>query len=61
LAFGGFLLLGGRVADRSGRRLVFVSGVVGFAAASLVCGLFPRDIRGMKTKTLSKKRATSYR
>jgi EmrB/QacA subfamily drug resistance transporter len=39
LAFGGFLLLGGRVADRFGRRLVFVAGVVGFAAASLVCGL----------------------
>ncbi|HEY1634578.1 MAG TPA: MFS transporter [Acidimicrobiales bacterium] len=39
LAFGGFLLLGGRVADRFGRRLVFVSGVVGFVAASLVCGL----------------------
>ena len=39
LAFGGFLLLGGKVADRFGRRLVFVSGVVGFAAASLVCGL----------------------
>ncbi|HWC37145.1 MAG TPA: MFS transporter [Acidimicrobiales bacterium] len=39
LAFGGFLLLGGRVADRFGRRLVFVSGVAGFVAASLVCGL----------------------
>jgi EmrB/QacA subfamily drug resistance transporter len=39
LAFGGFLLLGGWVADRFGRRLVFVSGVVGFGAASLVCGL----------------------
>jgi len=39
LAFGGFLLLGGKDADRFGRRLVFVSGVVGFAAASLVCGL----------------------
>lgn len=39
LAFGGFLLLGGRVADRYGRRLVFVSGVVGFVAASLLCGL----------------------
>jgi EmrB/QacA subfamily drug resistance transporter len=39
LAFGGFLLLGGRVADRFGRRLVFVLGVVGFVAASLVCGL----------------------
>ncbi len=39
LTVGGFLLLGGRVADRSGRRLVFVSGVVQFAAASLACGL----------------------
>ncbi|HEX6393799.1 MAG TPA: MFS transporter [Acidimicrobiales bacterium] len=39
LTFGGFLLLGGRVADRYGRRLVFVSGVVVFAMASLACGL----------------------
>ena len=39
LAFGGFLLLGGRVADRFGQRLVFVSGVVGFVVASLACGL----------------------
>jgi EmrB/QacA subfamily drug resistance transporter len=39
LTFGGFLLLGGRVADRYGRRLVFMSGVVLFAAASLACGL----------------------
>ncbi len=39
LTFGGFLLLGGRVADRYGRRLVFVSGVVVFAAGSLACGL----------------------
>ena len=39
LTFGGFLLLGGRVADRYGRRRVFVSGVVLFAAASLACGL----------------------
>ena len=39
LTAGGFLLLGGRVADRYGRRLVFVSGIVVFAAASLACGL----------------------
>jgi EmrB/QacA subfamily drug resistance transporter len=39
LTFGGFLLLGGRVADRYGRRRVFVSGIVLFAAASLACGL----------------------
>jgi EmrB/QacA subfamily drug resistance transporter len=39
LVFGGFLLLGGKIADRFGRRLVFVSGVISFVAASLVCGL----------------------
>ena len=39
LAAGGFLLLGGRVADRYGRRLVFVSGIVVFAAARFFCGL----------------------
>jgi EmrB/QacA subfamily drug resistance transporter len=39
LAFGGFLLLGGRFADRFGRRRVFISGVVGFVVASLACGL----------------------
>jgi EmrB/QacA subfamily drug resistance transporter len=39
LAFGGFVLLGGRVADRIGRRLVFVSGTVGFVASSILCGL----------------------
>ena len=35
LAFGGFVLLGGGVADRFGRRVVFVSGVFGFVASSL--------------------------
>src|SRR3954471_12020094 len=39
LTAGGFLLLGGRVADRYGRRLVFVSGIVVLAAASLSCGV----------------------
>jgi EmrB/QacA subfamily drug resistance transporter len=39
LLFGGFLLLGGRVADIVGRRRVFVSGLVVFTAASLVSGL----------------------
>ena len=39
LTAGGFLLLGGRVADRYGRRLVFVAGTILFAAASLTCGL----------------------
>jgi EmrB/QacA subfamily drug resistance transporter len=39
ITFGGFLLLGGRVADLLGRRIVFVGGVTLFTAASLTCGL----------------------
>lgn len=39
LTFGGFLLLGGKLADRLGRKKVFVSGALLFATASLVGGL----------------------
>src|SRR5437016_5309126 len=39
LTFGGFLLLGGRLADVLGRRRVFMGGLVLFAFASLVGGL----------------------
>ena len=39
LTFGGFLLLGGRLADLLGRRRVFVTGLVLFALASLAGGL----------------------
>ena len=39
LAFGGFLLLGGRVADFFGRKRMFVVGLLGFAGASAVGGL----------------------
>jgi EmrB/QacA subfamily drug resistance transporter len=38
LFFGGFLLLGGRVADLIGRRRMFTYGLILFAAASLVGG-----------------------
>src|SRR6266567_8038586 len=39
IAFGGFLLLGGRAADLLGRRRVFMVGVALFTLASLACGL----------------------
>ncbi|MFF4900389.1 MFS transporter [Streptomyces sp. NPDC001068] len=38
LAFGGLLLLGGRIADLAGRRPAFMTGLVGFAAASALGG-----------------------
>ncbi|MDJ1138556.1 MFS transporter [Streptomyces iconiensis] len=39
LAFGGLLLFGGRIADLWGRKRAFVTGLVGFAAASALGGL----------------------
>src|SRR5437660_6024055 len=39
LAYGGFLLLGGRMADLLGRRLMLVTGLVVFAGSSLTGGL----------------------
>src|SRR5689334_21408704 len=39
LIFGGFLLLGGRAADRLGRRRLFMAGIALFSCASLICGL----------------------
>ena len=39
LAFGGFLLLGGRLADLLGRRRILITGAGLFTAASLACGL----------------------
>ncbi|WP_282203011.1 MFS transporter [Kitasatospora fiedleri] len=38
LAFGGLLLLGGRIADKWGRRRAFLTGLVGFALASALGG-----------------------
>jgi EmrB/QacA subfamily drug resistance transporter len=38
LAFGSLLLLGGRLADIFGRKRVFLTGVIGFAAASAIGG-----------------------
>src|SRR5919204_484984 len=39
LTYGGFLLLGGRMADLLGRRLVLAAGLVVFAGSSLIGGL----------------------
>ena len=39
ITFGGFLLLGGRMADLLGRRRIFVVGLILFTIASLLCGL----------------------
>lgn len=39
LAFGGLLLLGGRIADFQGRKRMFIVGLIGFAAASFLGGI----------------------
>ena len=43
LAFGGFLLFGGRAADLFGRRRLFLGGVISFTIASLLAGLSQSD------------------
>jgi EmrB/QacA subfamily drug resistance transporter len=39
IVFGGFLLLGGRLADLVGRRRTFAAGIALFTLASILCGL----------------------
>jgi len=39
LAFGGLLLLGGRISDFWGRKRAFMTGLLGFAGASAIGGL----------------------
>src|SRR6266566_6240419 len=61
LTFGGFLLLGGRMADLLGRRRVFQSGLVLFALASLAGGfaqnsgqlIAARSVQGLGAAILS--------
>ncbi len=44
LTFGGFLLLGGRMADLLGRRRMFIVGLVLFGVASLLGGVAQNDV-----------------
>ncbi|MCU4749900.1 MFS transporter [Streptomyces sp. G-5] len=44
LAFGGLLLLGGRVVDFAGRKRVFLIGLTGFAIASMLAGIAPNGM-----------------
>src|SRR5882757_11546278 len=43
LAFGSLLLLGGRIADYTGRKRTFIIGLLGFAGASALGGLAPNQ------------------
>jgi EmrB/QacA subfamily drug resistance transporter len=44
LTLGAFIVLGGSLGDRLGRRRMFVLGLAGFTAASVVCGLAPSTL-----------------
>src|SRR5581483_4634166 len=44
LTLSGFLLLGGSLGDRYGRKRMFLIGIVWFAAASLLCAVSPTGI-----------------
>src|SRR6476469_10820604 len=52
LAFGGLLLLGGRLGDLLGRRRLFVVGVLIFAAASLFGGLAQHEAMLLASRAL---------
>src|SRR5215203_4771767 len=56
LVFGGFLLLGGRIADMLGRRRLFVAGLILFAAASLAGGLAERRLARRRARSSGPRR-----
>ena len=67
LTFGGFLLLGGRMADLLGRRRVFIGGLLLVAAASLAAGfastegqlIAARAAQGLGAAIISRRRCRS--
>jgi EmrB/QacA subfamily drug resistance transporter len=52
LTFGGFLLLGGRAADLYGRKKIFLTAVIAFSLASLLCGLAHTDTQLIITRAI---------
>jgi len=52
LAFGGLLLLGGRIADFTGRKRAFIIGLLGFAGASALGGLAQNEIMLFSARAL---------
>jgi EmrB/QacA subfamily drug resistance transporter len=52
LAFGGLLLLGGRLGDLYGRRRVFAAGLIIFAIASLVGGVAQTEVMLLASRSL---------
>ncbi|HVL18038.1 MAG TPA: MFS transporter, partial [Gemmatimonadales bacterium] len=52
LAFGGLLLLGGRLGDLYGRRRIFATGLTIFAIASLVGGLAQSEVMLLASRSL---------
>lgn len=52
LAFGGFLLLGGRASDLYGRRKMFLLGITGFTLASLIAGAAQNDMMMIAARAL---------
>ncbi|WP_340538371.1 MFS transporter [Nocardioides sp. GXZ039] len=52
LTLASFILLGGTLGDRFGRRRIFMIGVIWFALASLACGLSQNDVSLIAARTV---------
>lgn len=52
LAFGGLLLLGGRIADFGGRKRIFLVGLLGFAGASVLGGVATNSLTLFSARAL---------